>query len=401
MYLAGVLPNIESQHEAFLEEVEVALGKATSSESLVLLGDFNAHVGIDNATWKGVIGQHGDPDINKNGRCLLQFCATNGLCIMNTFFQHKRIRKYTWYRDSVGQRSVIDFCIVSADLFSTVSDVRVKKGAELSTDDHLVVFTLKALKPLKKRKTFQPRETYRIKWESLADKEVRTAFADNMASKFKELPPSTEDIETEWCLFRTAVITSATGINCCGRKRVGGRRVARKELLGGTNKLKKLFVRKKWPIRPGLPISRHLNFVRSTLNKVAPTKVKLSKERAWKEFGERLDDDFKTASKVFWQTIRRLRRKRSRAALFIEDANGVTLKDQDTILNRWRDYFSDLLNPVDATPIQIHEEQVGEDIQITEADVNAIIKSLKTGKAPGEDDIRPEMLKAMNIVFVG
>ena len=131
-------PNIESQYEAFLEEVEVALGKATSSESLVLLGDFNAHVGIDNATWKGVIGQHGDPDINKNGRCLLQFCATNGLCIMNTFFQHKRIHKYTWYRDSLGQRSLIDFCIVSADLFSTVSDVRVKRGAELSTDHHLV-----------------------------------------------------------------------------------------------------------------------------------------------------------------------------------------------------------------------------------------------------------------------
>ena len=39
-------------------------------------------------------------------------------------------------------------------------------------------------------------------------------------------------------------------------------------------------------------------------------------------------------------------------------------------------------------------------IQITEADVNAVIKSLKTGKAPGEGDIRPEMLNAMNIYGV-
>ena len=48
-------PNKESQYEAFLEVAEVALRKATLSESLVLLGNFIAHVGIDNSTWKGVI----------------------------------------------------------------------------------------------------------------------------------------------------------------------------------------------------------------------------------------------------------------------------------------------------------------------------------------------------------
>ena len=80
----------------------------------------------------------------------------------------------------------------------------------------------------------------------------------------------------------------------------------------------------------------------SEARKAAATKVKHCKERAWREFGERLNDDFKTANKVFWQTIRRLRGKKSRAVLFIEDSNGVTLKDQDAILNRWRDYFSDL-----------------------------------------------------------
>ena len=41
--------------EALLHEVEVAVGEATLSESLVPLNDFNAHVGIDNATWKSVI----------------------------------------------------------------------------------------------------------------------------------------------------------------------------------------------------------------------------------------------------------------------------------------------------------------------------------------------------------
>ena len=126
----------------------------------------------------------------------------------------------------MGQRSLIDFCIVSADLFSTESDVRVRRGAELSTNHHLVVCTLKALKPLRKRKTFRPRKIYRTEWESFVDEEVRTTFADKVASKFKELSTSIEDIETEWCLFRTAVITSAA--DCCGRKRVGGTKSSEK-----------------------------------------------------------------------------------------------------------------------------------------------------------------------------
>ena len=190
-----------------------------------------------------------------------------------------------------------------------MSDVRVKRGAELSTDHHLVVCTLKALKPLKKRKTFRPRETYRIKWESLADKKLRTAFADNIACKFKELPTSTEDIETEWCLFRTAVVTSAT--NCCGRKRVGGTKSSEKRTPWWNQEVKEAIRAKKVAYKAWLAnkSSLELRSQYSEARKATATKVKLSKERAWKEFGERLDDDFKTANKVFWQTIRRLRGK--------------------------------------------------------------------------------------------
>ena len=108
--------------------------------NLQSLWDFNAHVGIDTDTWKGVIGKHGVTGLNENGRYLLQLCCSNGLRIMNTFFQHREVHKYTWYRRSMDQKSLIDFCIVLSDLFSDVLDVRVKRGAELSTDHHLVVY---------------------------------------------------------------------------------------------------------------------------------------------------------------------------------------------------------------------------------------------------------------------
>ena len=130
-------PNATSEYQTFVDEVSDALLQVSATESTVLMGDFNAHVGTDTDTWKGVIGNHGVTGLNENGRSLLQLCCSNGLRIMNTFFQHREVHKYTWYRPSMNQKSLIDFYIVSSDLFSDVLDVRVKRGAELSTDHHL------------------------------------------------------------------------------------------------------------------------------------------------------------------------------------------------------------------------------------------------------------------------
>jgi len=58
------------------------------------------------------------------------------------FSEHRDFLKYTWCRDSLGQRSLIDFCILSLDLLQSVLDVRVKKGGKLVTDHHLIVCKL-------------------------------------------------------------------------------------------------------------------------------------------------------------------------------------------------------------------------------------------------------------------
>ena len=64
-----------------------------------------------------------------------------------------------------------------------------------------------------------------------------------------------------------------------------------------------------------------------------PQKLNCLRKDPVRNFGERLNDDLKMANKVFWQTIRRLGGKRSQTAFFIEDSNGVFLKDQDAISN--------------------------------------------------------------------
>ena len=149
-------PNAEAEYQSFLDEVDAALQKVANMDSIILMGDFNAHVGTDSLTWKGVIGRNGNSDLNTNGRRLLDLCCSNGLSIMNTFFQHRDVHKYTWYRGALGQRSLIDLFIVSADLFSHVLDVRVKRGAELSTDRHLAVCNLRLSENIATRKSGRP-----------------------------------------------------------------------------------------------------------------------------------------------------------------------------------------------------------------------------------------------------
>ena len=137
---------------------------------------------------------------------------------MDTFFLHRKVHKYTWYRPSKDQKSLIEFCLFSSDLVSDVLDVRVKQGAELSTDHHLVVCSLRLSKPWPNKRFNRSFVTYRIKWEALEDKETRKQFASSISSKFRQLPNVSEDIEKEWLLFRSAIISSAA--ESCGRKRL-------------------------------------------------------------------------------------------------------------------------------------------------------------------------------------
>jgi len=87
----------------------------------MLKGDMNARVGNNRVA--NIVGTNGETTLNSNSRTLIHFCTFNNLKIMNTFFKHKEIHKFTWEARRV--KSIVDYFITNMKTSKVIEDIRV------------------------------------------------------------------------------------------------------------------------------------------------------------------------------------------------------------------------------------------------------------------------------------
>ena len=112
------------------------------TELTILMGDMNAKIGCCNVGYEEVMGTHGLGEMNNNGERFADLCTEHELVIGGSVFPHKRVHKATWVSPNYRTENQIDHLCISRKFRRTLLDVRVMRGADASSDHHLLASKL-------------------------------------------------------------------------------------------------------------------------------------------------------------------------------------------------------------------------------------------------------------------
>jgi len=172
-----------------------------------------------------------------------------------------------------------------------------------------------------------------------------------------------------------------SAVHVCGWKRLGGAKNGQKVTPCWNQEMNDAIAAKKVVNRHRFKTKPDLLNTRGTLGResLQPLLWKSPQMQSLENLGYKPDCIYWQANTVFWQTIRRLRGKKSNMARFIKGYNNVLLSSEENILGIWREYFKDLLNPVTIIlPSDTQEVHLEEENTITAQPLFALSTKLVT-----------------------
>ena len=130
----------QKRNKALKIEVEKAMGSAKeNNEAILVLGDFNGHIGL-----------LGHQKANQQGKLILKWIEEDGLSLLNMDENCEGV--YTWSRGD--QKSVIDYAFVNKEMYNHFIEMKIdeKKEEFADSDHHMITIKFKFQKKGEKRK---------------------------------------------------------------------------------------------------------------------------------------------------------------------------------------------------------------------------------------------------------
>ena len=381
LFIQIYAPNEDSDRaevECFYEELEKVIKEnKTFKDKIIIAGDFNAKVGsqcVRNTTGKFGLGER-----NENGERLIEFCKKLEMNITNTFFEQKEGSRHTWISPDGKTRNQIDYVLVNNRFRNSIKNSKSRPGADCGSDHNPVVIRtetkLKSIKKKTKTKTWNA--------SILKDTEKAIQFQKKVDEKFKENYTNLGDVTENWEKLKNCI--SIVADEMC--------KTDRQELKQGWMNfeiLKKMEERRKIKLEDGNIRSDRYK----TINKEITKDCKEAKEIYFQERCEELERLDRINSPTFFKKVKEMKKKKQHIKIGIKDKNGILILDEEQVNRRWEEYIENELyndNRGNKPDIRVDEKIV----QIEETEIRDIVKDLKTGKAPGVDNIHAEFLQNM------
>ena len=98
--------------DRFYDTFYSTIRRISRKDEIIMLGDFNAKTESNHDLWQGVIGHHGDGNMNSSVLRMLSLCSVLSHAITNTFFQLRDAHKTSWMHPRSKHWHLIDYVIV-------------------------------------------------------------------------------------------------------------------------------------------------------------------------------------------------------------------------------------------------------------------------------------------------
>lgn len=371
--------------DQFEEDITAVLGKINKRKEIILLGDFNGRVG--KKIKDPIVGRHGEEVTNDNGDRLIELCSAFSLKILNGFFPHKNVHKYTWHQPTKNYKSILDYIIIKQSTKLRIQDVRVQRGADCGSDHFLLrgklLATYTAVKETKteneNKNTKQMKTTIRYNLKSLLDPSIRFLYMLRLSSKLNI--KNTMNIEEKYQHIKECIHAAAR--EALGEEEKNNKKTEwwDKEVERVVKEKEEMY--KQW-LRTGDSEDRKMyTRINREVKKVVKEKKNQMWERKCSEINRYLGGTRVTEA---WKFVKRLRKDTN------DSVKITTIETEE-----WKEYYSKLLKEnrdqykkIDFGMI----ENNGENVQkVTVQEIQEVLKHIKNGKAGGPGGIPVELVK--------
>lgn len=377
----------------FYEKLEEVLENIPSNELILIGADFNAHVGKVADGYEQCHGGFGYGTRNDPGEQLLTLANAYNLKLANTYFRKKDEHLIT-FKSGTG-KTQIDFWLCSADIIRMSKDCKVIPGESVTSQHRLLLLELKVTATITAKKDcIKP--VSKIKWFKLPKNEGRVLVTDmnkwfdEHLEKVKNL--NANDMWNEMEKFCVEKAKLQLGIS-------KGKLKIKKEswwwnetVKAAVKKKKEAF--KQWSTCREDALKEQLKIEYKQRKNEAKRLVAKAQDEAKEDlYSELLNPE--GAQKIYKIAAHRMEKAKSiRTPKYINNAQGVLITKESEICDRWKQYYSDLLNEeFPRQNLTSQPKRHGPIQDVTVDEVHSAVQKMKNNRAVGPDNIPAELWK--------